>query len=281
MNLLRLVCLLSTCCFLGAARELPIIPARHPEQIGGRWEMVTPSGIEGLGFDIFSQADGAFGGGAQHFVLQQVNVWVYTREGGKEQGGYFSTLYRLKPKTGPLPDQTSFEVFDGRRLRIHFTDTVDVKPFDLDIVFVPKANKWIGTWSRDGKDERVSLMRPEAKPGAELNKFVGEWLGQASPDAANQAISINIRQSFDGVLSASLDDMASAIQRNGERLNIESISDSAIVLKTNRSTGVNDQFRGSLSADGQTLTGEWGMPAGCCGTSNSAGPFRRAPGVRQ
>jgi hypothetical protein len=177
MNLLRLISLLSICCFLGAAREIPTIPAHHPEKIGGRWEMVTPTGVEGLGFEIFSRSNGGPSDG-EHFVLQQVNVLVYTREAGKEKGGYFSAQYRPKRETELLRYPTSFEVFDGRHLRIHFTDTIDVEPFDLDIAFLPKANKWIGTWSRDGKDERVTLVRPEAHSGAEPNKFVGN--GSAS-----------------------------------------------------------------------------------------------------
>jgi hypothetical protein len=276
MNLLRLISLLSICCFLGAAREIPTIPAHHPEQIGGRREMVTPSGVEGLGFEIFSQSNGGPSDG-EHFVLQQVNVLVYTREAGKEKGGYFSAQYRPKRETELLRYPTSFEVFDGRHLRIHFTDTIDVEPFDLDIAFLPKANKWIGTWSRDGKDERVTLVRPEAHSGAEPNKFVGKWIGQPSPNTADESTTLNIRQSADGVLSASLDQAFCGSQRNGDQLNIESISDSAIVLSTNFSSAGRSQFNGSLSADGQTLYRKWGRPGDCCGELTTVEQFQRAP----
>jgi hypothetical protein len=281
MNLLRLICLLSLCCLLGAAREVSSIPAPHPEQIGGRWETVTPSGIEGLGFEIFSQSNGAPGSGGEPFVLQQVNVLVYTREGGQEKGGYFSALYSAKPVPSPLPYPTSFDVFDGQHLRMHFAGYPDAKPFDLDIAFLPKANKWMGTWSRDGKDERVTLARPEANNGVERSKFVGEWMDQSAPNDANESTTINIRQSPDGVLSAWLDEPPSGVQRNGQQLNIESVSDSTIVLKTRVSTGVPDRFRGSLSADGQTLTGEWGTPDGCCGTPGGAEQFHKAAAARQ
>lgn len=271
MNLLRLICLLSICCFLGAAREPPLIPAHHPEQIGGRWETVTPSGIEGLGFEIFSQSNGAPG----HFVLQQVNLRVYTREGGKEKGGYFSATYWLKPVPSLLPYPTSFEVFDGRHLRMNFSDASDITPFDLDIFFSPKVNEWIGTWSHNGKDERVRLARPEANNGAEQSRFVGEWIGEPSSNTVDGSTTINIRQSSDGVLAAWLDETPSPIQKNGYQLSIESVSDSAIVLKTNNSTCGNDQFRGSLSADGQSLAGKWGRSSGYCGTP-SATQFRKA-----
>lgn len=274
MNLLRLIFLLSICCFLGAARELPAIPAQHPEQISGRWETVTPSGIEGVGFEIFSQSNGVSRSGGQNFVLQQVNVWVYSREGGKEKGGYFSALYRPKPTTELLPYATSFEVFDDRHLRIHFTGSTDATPFDLDIFFSPRANKWFGTWSRDGKNERVTLARPEASNGAEQNKFVSDWIGQPSPGTVHESTRLNMHQSSDGVLSAWFD-QTSGVQRNGEQLNIKSISDSAIVLRTNSSSGATHEFRGSLSADGQMLTGYWGTPGGTFET-RSAGQFRRA-----
>jgi len=277
MNLLRLIFLLSICCFLGAARELPLIPAHHPEQIGGRWETMTPSGIKGLGFEIYSQSAGAPG----HFVLQQVNVRVYTREGGKEKGGYFAAQYGVKPVPSLLPYPTSFEVFDGRHLRMDFTGASDTTPFDLDIFFSPKASAWIGTWSRNGKAERVTLTRPKVNNGAERNKLVGEWIGQPSPDNSYTATTINIRQSADGVLYAWLDQTSCPIQKNGYQLNIESVLDSAVVLKTNNSTFGNNKFRGSLSADGQKLNGKWDRPGECCGTPGGSEQFRRAPVVRE
>jgi hypothetical protein len=288
MNLLRLICLLSICCFLGAAQEVPPIPAEHPEQIGGRWETATTTGIEGIGFEIWSASKRPLGSEGEHFVWQNVNVRVYTREGGRETWGYFNAQYRLKPKTDPLPDSSSFEVFDGRHLRIHFTDTTDIKPFDLDIVFVPKSNKWIGTWSRNGKDERVTLTRPEVNDGAKPNKFVGEWIGEPSSDPADpfEPTTLNICESTDGVLSAWLDTTSSATSsqsgathnntRYGQHLDIESMTESTLVLKPNNSTGALYQFRGSLSANGQMLKGSWDSQGGG-GRLSAAGQFRRAP----
>ena len=275
VNLLRLICLLSLCCFLGAVREVPSIPVHHPEQIGGRWETLTATGVEGLGFEIFSQSNGGPGSGGEQFALQQVNVRFYTRQGGKEKSGYFSAQYRAKPVPSLLPYPTSFEFFDGRHLRIHLIDDTDFKPFDLDIAFLPRQNQWIGTWSRDGQKERVTLARPEANKGAEPNKFVGKWIGQPRPDALYESTTLNIRQSPDGVLSAWLDQKSSGGQRNGNQLNIESLSDSAIMLKTNNSTGVPDEFRGSLSADAQMLSGEWGALGGD-GKTGVARQFRKS-----
>jgi hypothetical protein len=288
MNLFRLICLLFICCSLGTARQSPAIPITHPEEIGGRWETATSSGIEGIGFEIVSLSKGSLGSKDEHFIQQYVNVRVYTREGGKEKWGYFAATYRHKPKTDPLPDPTSFEVFDGRHLRIHFTDTTDIKPFDLDIVFLPSETKWIGTWAHEGKAERVVLTRPEAGSGLKQNKFVGEWIGDPGPESPNSFAStvLEIRQSCDGVVSASFDvisswrnarnDVIHDERRDGRQLNVESISDDSIVLSTHSSTAPTFQFRGSLSSDAQILTGNWGTIGGG-GELDAAKQFRRAP----
>lgn len=100
-------------------------------------------------------------------------------------------------------------LFGEERLRIHFTDVTDLKPFDLDldITFSPTSNEWPGTWSRPGQNLHVVLKRPEPNPGVTPRVFVGDWAGESAPNSLPYFApgSLHIRESLDGVLSAWLD----------------------------------------------------------------------------
>ncbi|MBV9885024.1 MAG: hypothetical protein JO119_00605 [Acidobacteria bacterium] len=207
---------------------------------------------------------------------QQIDVRVYNRENRKERWGYFVVNERANHEPGPVTMAVApvADSFDGHRLQIHFTDTTDIPPFDLDIMFSPGQEKWMGTWSHAGENEDVVLARPEPSPGAKLNPFVGRWIGQ--PNLVLAPTTLNVRQSLDGVVSASLDrTLAATDRRNGEQLNVKSITDTELVLTTNNPAGATSQFRGTLSADGLRLSGSWESPGGG-GTLNAATQFRRA-----
>jgi hypothetical protein len=269
---LRFAGLLLVSSLLGSVHESSPISAEHPETIGGRWETTTHGGIEGIGLEIYTS--GHVGADHRH-NWQQINVRVYNRENGKERWGYFVVKERADRRYGTLVMTAApvADSFDGHRLQIHFNDTTDITPFDLDIMFSPAANKWVGTWSHAGKMEDVVLTRPEISPGAKPNPFVGQWVGESSPVFA--PTTLNIRQSSDGVLCAWLDrTLATTDRRNGEPLDVKSITDTELVLATDNPTGAPYQFRGGLSANGQQLTGGW-VSVGGGGTLNAASHFRR------
>jgi hypothetical protein len=272
MILLRFIGLLLISCLLGAVPQSSAIPAKNPAAIAGRWETTTSTGIEGIGFEIYTAQ---LGGESGRIGWQQVDVRVYARESGKERWGYFAAKEIVAPDALPLSMAPPPSQFDGHRLQIHFTDTTDIAPFDLDIMFSSDESKWVGSWAHAGKREDVVLTRPQASPGTKRNPFVGGWIGE--PDPIRATTTLNIRQSYDGVFSAWLDrTLAPTDRRNGEQLNVKLISDTELVLSTNRSTGARYQYRGTLSADGERLTGKWESPGGG-GTLTAATEFRRAP----
>ena len=290
MNSIRLICLLSACCFLAAAQGLSSVSTEHPEQIGGRWETSTRGGVEGIGLEVSSSSEGSLGSDGEHFNGQSVNIRVYTRDSGEEVWGYFAAREKAAAHLyDDILDGHSFDLFDGRRLRVHSTEVSGLKQFDLDITFLPDSNEWVGTWSRPGKTEHIVLKRPEANTSAKSSKLVGEWGGSPGPESPNSFAStiLDIRQSSDGVITASLDriysvkDARSGVisndRRNGEQLHIESLSDDGtLVVRTTSPAAPAFEYRGTLSPDGQFLKGSW-TTLGGGGRLNVADDFRRMP----
>jgi len=200
----------------------------------------------------------------------------YHRDGGKENWGYFGTNEKAKAQAYKLEDDHSFTLFDGKHLRIHFADVTDLKPFDLDLSFSPASHEWLGTWSRSHETYNVALRRPEPKSGASPNPFVGDWM--ADPRNAYVAAgSLHIRQSSDGTLSAWLDRViASTDRRNGEFLQVRTATASELDLeRSGEPTGPAYRYHGSLSAEGQMLTGEWAENYGA--RLNAPDKFRKMP----
>src|SRR5579871_4930842 len=289
-NLYRLILLLALCCYLGAAQELSTVSTKHPEQIAGRWEATTSNGVEGIGIEISTSSKGPIGSERERFDSQDVNIRVYTRDDGKETWGYFAARYRATPASFDkiLVDGHSFDLFDGRRLRVHGAEFSGLKQFDLEIVLLPRSDKWMGTWSRPGKYEYVTLARPEPADNAKLNRFVGRWVGEPGPNSPNSSdrTTLNIRQSADGVITGSLDhasswtDFRSGEVHNdrydGQLLNIESATDTTLILRTNSAASPIDQYRATLSPDGAMLTGSWSVSGGG-GKPAAPDQFRRSP----
>ena len=81
------------------------------------------------------------------------------------EGQSFPELYSMQ-------DDQSFTLFDRERLRIHFTDITDLKPFDLDVTFSANAQAWTGTWSRSGQAFSLVLERPSTGGGLSPSAFV-------------------------------------------------------------------------------------------------------------
>jgi hypothetical protein len=97
-------------------------------------------------------------------VWQTINIRVYHRQGRKETSGWFATKDKASLEFYSMQEDQSFTLFDGERLRIHFTDITDLKPFDLDVTFSANAQAWTGTWSRSGQAFSLVLERPSCPP---------------------------------------------------------------------------------------------------------------------
>ena len=281
MRPLRSTCVLSISLLFSAAQSGAQVATEHPELIGGPWEVASASGIDGIFFEIETSSSGPTG--REQFDWQTMNIRVYHRDGGKETWGYFATEDKASPQSYGMQDDHSFTLFDGERLRIHFTDNTDIKPFDLDITFSAAFEKWTGTWSRSGQSSNVVLKRPAPNPGVTPSVFVGNWIGESPPHFLPG--SLDIRQSRDGALCAWWNHTTSAIdprsgsihnnQSNGVWLKVSSATDAGLVLDTTNAMGPPSQFRGTLSEDHQVLTGSWESTGG--GRLSAPDRFRRAP----
>ena len=255
----RLVCLIFVGVFLCAGQYNAQILSTNPELVEGPWETTGASGIDGIFLAI-----------ATGLNWQTINIRVYHRVNGKETWGYFATREKATTESYRMQDAHSFTLFDGTHLRIHFVDVTGLQPFDLDLTFLPNTHEWSGTWSRPGQAPKVTLRRPEPKPGLPANAFVGDW---ATPSAKN---SLHIRQSSDGALSAWLDRaFASSDQRNGELLYVFSSTGPELDLERPADTGPAHRYHGTLSNNGQTLTGDWADEGS--GRLNAPDRFQKVP----
>lgn len=270
----------------------PQVPTERPELIAGPWELASATGIDGIFFGIETSSSGPTC--HEQFDWQTMNIRVYHREGGKEAWAYFATNEKAGQELYSMQDDHSFMLFDGDRLRIHFIDITDLKPFDLDIAFSPTSKEWSGTWSHFGQSLHVVLKRPEPKYGVTPSVFVGDWVGEHDPNSPVHLApgSLHIRESLDGVLSAWLDRTISGMdpktrsihndQRNGEWFKVvpfidflSSVTTRGLILNTTNPTGPPSQFRLSLSEDHSVLTGIWDRPGG--GRLNVPDRFRKVP----
>jgi hypothetical protein len=228
------------------------ISVRDLQAVEGPWECRNPVGAAG----VFITANTFLPqkGGQQDITSQSIDIRVYQRHGEQEHGGYFS------PSTGP----DGSTVFDGKRLIIHFKDRTDIPPFDLDVRFDPTARHWSGSWSLCDKSPEVVLDRPHPAEGVTPSAFVGDWEGYPDPTARFRGApgTLHIRQGYDGGLTAWLDRTIQTDQRNGERLSVLSVTQSAIVLGTASDWGAKHRYEGTLSGDGKQMGGQWHSDGG-------------------
>jgi hypothetical protein len=278
---LLLVCFLSLSALFNGAQEEAQVPSTHPKLIEGPWEVTGASGIDGI---FLSAVTGSTGPpGREKFDWQAVDIRVYHRAGGKETWGYFSARDKATPQSYNMGDDHSFMLFDGERLLIHFVDTTDLKPFDLDIHFASASAEWSGTWLRSGQKSQVVLRRPVPGPKITPSAFVGDWTGESRRYMFPG--SLHIRQSSDRVLSVWLDRTLSGMdpktgsihndQRNGEWLKVDSAADAELLFETTNPVGPPYQFRASLSEDRQMLKGTWEGQGG--GRLSAPETFRKIP----
>lgn len=258
----RLVCLISISVFPSMAQDHTRIASTNPELIEGPWETTGVSGIDGIFLTIETGSD-----------WQTINIRVYHRDDkGKESWGYFAANEKATAKSYEIQDDHSFTLFDGTHLRIHFVDVTDLNPFDLDLTFSPGSREWSGTWPRPHETSDVVLTRPEPKPGVTANPFVGDWTTASSKPYLASG-SLHIRQSSDGTLSAWLDRVIASDCRNGELLRVHSATAPELDLERPGDIGPAYRYHGSLSVDGQMLTGDWAENSGA--RLNAPDRFRR------
>jgi hypothetical protein len=122
-------------------------PVLQPELIAGRWEVSSPSGIDGVVLEISTRAEGSSDRGTT--TSQTVDIRAYHRKDRRESFRWYQLA-----ATGP---DAAVALFDGRRLRIRPDSS-------LDMTFDPRALRWTGTWVVDGGRRDIMLERRFRRP---------------------------------------------------------------------------------------------------------------------
>lgn len=282
MNFPRIGVIFSAAALFCLAQAQSQPPTTHPKLFAGPWESVNASGIDGFFFNFETSSSGA--AEFRQVAWQEVQIRVYHRQSGKETWGWFVTMRKATLQSYAMRENQSFTLFDGKRLRIHFThytptDYTDLKPFDLDVAFSIAARDWTGTLVRSGKVSHVVFERPRPSAAVRANAFVGDWLGEPDSNSRmHHALgSLHIRESSDGVLSVWLDrTIAESDERDGELLRVVSATGSSLILETTFSLGPAFEYRGTLSEGDYLLAGNWSVMDG--EHLNAPDRFRRVSG---
>ena len=183
---------------------------------------------------------------------------VYYRYLGMTKEGWFAT------SNGEPEDSTTN--FDGRHLRIHFSNTTELRPFDVNITFHPRGREWTGTWRRDGTTREVVLTRPRSQ-GFCQSPFCGDWKGEPNPQSPLPFTpgTLHIRESSDDVYTVWLDRTMSGSeqrdQRDGELLRVISLGKDTIVLDTTSPGALTFRYSGKLLFD-HFIGSRWGVGKG-------------------
>lgn len=255
MGALRPTIILFFGLLLGASQTSEQVAVLQPDLIAGPWESASPSGIDGVFFQILT----SYKDQSEHpIAFQTIDIRVYHRQDLKEKWGWFSTQFQGTPDGYNRQDEKSLVSFDGQRLQIHFTDTTtaDLKPFDLDITFSASRQSWTGTWSHRGQGSPVTLARPAPKIGSTPSGFVGDWKGETEHPYDTEG-TLHFRQSQDGILSAWLDRKMGTDQRDVEFLRVYSAPGAGLTLETTNGTGPPYHYHATLSGDWETMIGTW------------------------
>ena len=207
----------------------------RPEQLSGRWELASASGVDGI---LVTISRGRTGG----LMKETVQVRVYHRKDGYESGEGYAVF----------PPRYAAAQFDGHRLSAG----------GLTATFNSDPVGWTGEWVLDGEKRQVVLQRPHPAKGMPLHSLCGNW--EELPDATSLLwIRIHVVQSWDGALTAWMDHGRFITegyedQRYGGSFKVISADPKSIILQNEASTFQTlSRFTGVLSNDGNTITGQW------------------------
>lgn len=236
---------------------------KNPAQLAGPWEFADRSGVHGIFIEMETRLQGPAGHGI--IINQESQIEVYHRYLGKTREGWFATL---EARSG-----ASSISFGGTRLQIHFVNTTELDPFDMNLTFHPDAQNWTGVWRWNRRTQNVILTRPHARGEAIPCSLCGDWKGQQNSSDGRFRFtpgSLYIYESSDGAFVAWLDRTTSAFdptiltertyRRDGEELQVVSMENGAIVLETESAIAPVFRYSGKLSFG--HLEGKWGSESG-------------------
>jgi hypothetical protein len=225
-----------------------MLPAQAPEArtqlLSGPWECVDRTGVHGIFFE--GSAD-------------RPSINVYERRKGETlHAGYFIPL--------PTDSDGNRVTLNGYRLTIHFVKSPANRPsFDLDLAFDPARDRWTGFWSDCHVEGGAVLDRPRPLIASSPHRLVGDWNEEITggwrpagsptvppfhPPGASSVL--HIRQSNDGQLMTWLTNYEGNTTKLQIGLNVYSVT-----LTPHNYFGRSRRYEGSLSANRNTITGQW------------------------
>jgi len=184
----------------------------------------------------------------------------------------------LYQRTGPDVKPLGFNFFssgagggmtwDGHQLTIHLLGKGDLPKVNVDLIWHEDSQTWSGLFERGSFSEQVSLKRPTSE--ASWSPFVGTW----SDKGGIMNNCVHISQDKNGALTAWSDDIqtpgqmryANGIQpptqtmeRYGEiaKANMDAPDRITVELRAYTAICCSHSFTAKLSADGQSLAGNW------------------------
>jgi len=240
------------------------IPSADLQRVSGAWECVDSDGIHGILITSSTHTTGT--GDEERVDWQGISIFVYQRDGGKEEGGYFTAGHHGPDGGADL---------DGKRLLVYLHRPLsNISNFDADLIFDDFAGQWEGHWSFCNSPGRAVLARPYPREGNSPSVFSGDW---DASSASGLSGALHIRQGFDGKMLSWLERIEIGVNRpsvitsagsdasigrittytNSQQLNVVSATKDKIFLKTISGVGPTYVYEATLSADGNTITGAW------------------------
>jgi hypothetical protein len=281
------------------------IPAQDIRAMAGPWECIDARGIHGISISAVTAL--VQSGGSKKISSQTINVYAYERKEGVTVGSF--TSVNGNPSKGAILDETHLVihqvdrnvVLPARVLVLPGGVTVSVPSpplnvipaYDLDVQFDSVKQQWAGSWSLCNKTGENVLERPHPGQGVTASILVGDWVGIRNPKTSLLGIipeglgTLHVRQGADGNLISWFDEFddqenygsGTIYQAAGEEINFSSVVSNAIAFAINynycSSCFATGRFEGTLSIDGQTLTGIWYWSGSALGETAVPTVFRR------
>jgi hypothetical protein len=238
----------------------------EPERLSGVWETDIGSGKTiGLHFNLTTAIEGSPTSLTRILQYEEhLDIGVYQKNG----------------KDLTFGDQNYFSLsgdgaasWDGKRLILKFAPppTAKLPAIDLNLIYDEKQQAWTGLFHRDSFSGDVTLRRPNAdRSDAGGSPFVGTW----SDKGGIMNNCIHISQDKNGALTAWSDDIqtpgqmryANGIQpptqtmeHYGEiaKVSMDAPDRLTVELRAYTAMCCSHPFTAKLSADGQSLAGNW------------------------
>ncbi len=181
----------------------------------------------------------------------------------KRDGGFAGTMQDVDRATGDLPIATIVAGADSLSLTMSAPAATYTATWDAT------AKHWLGQWKQGGQSLPLTLTRGLPVPRPKIDGLDGRWEASIAPGATSLRLVLHVKTSALGTAAwlDSPDQLAfglnvDAVHRDGANVGFEMVA-------------LQSHFAGTLSADGQSIAGQWmqggiSLPANFAHLSSSA-----------